>query len=298
MKLFSHRDINQEGIYPEYDYVAMVENLGRSNYNSLQVTFTQKTWKGLDMLMGYTWAHALDNGTSNRASDAPQDAFNYDANYGNGSYDIRHRLTVAITYNLPEKNGAFGLLKGWQLTSIATLQSGLPYDPYDGDNDISGTATYGFERWNFTGNPGDMKASVKGIPYFEDGTVNPACVAQASLTQLKKYGCYQMGSAVMTPQEPGTFGNMGRNILRAPAFYNWDASVSKVMSFNEKLKLQLRAEFFNVLNHPNFYASSATSDVGSGRLGTLVFTPDVYQANPVVGSGGSRHIQLGAKFIW
>jgi hypothetical protein len=266
------------------------------------------------MLMGYTWAHALDNGTSNRASDAPQDAFNYDANYGNGSYDIRHRLTMAITYNLPEKNGAFGLLKGWQLTSIATLQGGLPYDPYDADDEITGLAfNYGFERWNFTGNPGDMKASVKGIPYFPgdsfgpgaDGsgspggvTNNPACLANASLAQLEAYGCYQMGTAVMTPQEPGTFGNMRRNILRAPAFYNWDASVSKVVNFNDRLKLQLRAEFFNVLNHPNFYASSATSDVASGTVGQLVFTPDVYQANPVVGSGGSRHIQFGAKFIW
>jgi len=322
INLFSHRDINQVdpslgdtqfalncpvadgGIgrggpcFQQFGYVNMIENLGRSNYNSLQVTFTQKSFKGLDMLLGYTWAHALDNGTSNLSSDVPQDAFNYDANYGNGNADIRHRLTMALTYNLPEKNGAFGLLKGWQLTSIATLQSGLPYDPFDASNDISETATLGFERWNFTGNPSDMKASVKGIPYFADGSVNPACVAQASIAQLQQYGCYQMGSAVMTPQEPGTFGNMRRNILRTPGFYNWDASVTKLVKFNERLNMQLRAEFFNVLNHANFYASSATSRVASGTVGTLVFTPDVFQANPVVGSGGSRHIQLGVKFIF
>jgi len=107
-----------------------------------------------------------------------------------------------------------------------------------------------------------------------------------------------MGSAVMTPQEPGTFGNMRRNILRTPGFYNWDASVTKLVKFNERLNMQLRAEFFNVLNHANFYASSATSRVASGTVGTLVFTPDVFQSNPVVGSGGSRHIQLGVKFIF
>jgi hypothetical protein len=91
---------------------------------------------------------------------------------------------------------------------------------------------------------------------------------------------------------------MGRNILRGPAFYNWDMSVTKLVKFNERVKMQIRAEGFNILNHPNFYASSATSRVASGTVGTLVFTPDVYQANPVVGSGGSRHIQLGLKLIW
>jgi len=127
---------------------------------------------------------------------------------------------------------------------------------------------------------------------------NPACLAQASLSQLENYGCYQMGSAVISPPEPLTFGNMGRNILRGPAFYNWDASVSKLVKISERVNLQMRAEFFNVLNHPNFYASSATSRIAGGSVGELVFTPDVYQANPVVGSGGSRHIQLGAKVIW
>jgi hypothetical protein len=102
----------------------------------------------------------------------------------------------------------------------------------------------------------------------------------------------------MTPPEPLTFGNMRRNILRGPGFENWDTSVTKLVKFNERVRMQLRGEFFNVLNHPNFYASSATSRVAGGTVGELVFTPDVYQANPVVGSGGSRHIQLGLKVIW
>ena len=286
--------------YPWIFYAAMIENLGASNYNGLQVTLTQKAWKGLDFLMGYTYAHAIDNGTSNLSSDAPQDAWNYNAMRGNGDNDIRHRFTLALTYNLPEREAPLGLLKGWQATSIVTLQGGKPYDPYDGSNDISGTYTYGYEHWNFYGNPGDMKASVHGIPYFEgDAAVNnPLCAAHASASQLSDYGCYQMGSAVMTPPDPYTFGNMGRNILRSPGFYNWDMSVTKLVKVNERFNMQLRGEFFNVLNHPNFYPSSATSRVAAGTVGTLVFTPDVYQANPVVGSGGSRHIQLGLKLIW
>jgi len=91
---------------------------------------------------------------------------------------------------------------------------------------------------------------------------------------------------------------MGRNILRSPGFYNWDMSVTKLVKFSERVNMQLRGEFFNVLNHPNFFPSSATSRIAGGTVGQLVFTPDVYQANPVVGSGGSRHIQLGMKVIW
>ena len=286
--------------FPWIGYAAMIENLGSSTYNGLQVTLTQKSYKGLEFLMGYTYAHAIDNGTSNLASDAPQDAFNYNAMRGNGDNDIRHRLTLALTYNLPEHKAPLGLLSGWQATSIVTLEGGKPYDPYDGANDISGTFTYGFEHWNFAGNPKDMKTSTTGIPYFEgsDAVNNPLCAAHASASQLMAYGCYQEGSAVMTPPEPFTFGNMGRNILRGPAFYNWDMSVTKLVKFGERVKMQIRAEGFNILNHPNFYPSSATSRVASGTVGTLVFTPDVYQANPVVGSGGSRHIQLGLKLIW
>jgi hypothetical protein len=80
---------------------------------------------------------------------------------------------------------------------------------------------------------------------------------------------------------------------------NWDASVSKIWRLNEKLKLQFRAEVFNLLNHPNFSPSSVGGDLTSpSSLGLAVATPDVWAANPVIGSGGSRHIQLGLKLVW
>ena len=92
---------------------------------------------------------------------------------------------------------------------------------------------------------------------------------------------------------------MGRNILRGPGFTNWDASIAKTWTLREQLKLQFRGEVFNVVNHPNFAASSVGGDLtspnGFGRADT---TPDVQASNPVIGSGGSRHIQLGLKLIW
>jgi hypothetical protein len=79
-------------------------------------------------------------------------------------------------------------------------------------------------------------------------------------------------------------GNMGRNIFRGPTFKNLDFSVSKIWKLNERVKLQFRGEFFNILNHANFDVFTMNTDLGA--------------SNPVIGSDGSRHIQLGAKVIW
>lgn len=92
---------------------------------------------------------------------------------------------------------------------------------------------------------------------------------------------------------------MGRNVFRGPSFKNWDMSVSKSFNLGEKLSLQLRAEVFNILNHPNFDVFTMDNDLAdTGTVGRVLFTPDIGESNPVIGSGGSRHIQLGAKFIW
>jgi hypothetical protein len=92
---------------------------------------------------------------------------------------------------------------------------------------------------------------------------------------------------------------MARNIFRGPSFRNWDFSVSKRWKFSDRISLQLRGEFFNILNHTNFDTTTMNTDLSSPTsVGTFAYTPDVGAANPVIGSGGSRHIQLGAKILW
>jgi hypothetical protein len=336
INLYSHRDINQvnpldpveiandhpeqpgrpftancpvsdggEGLggpcFPWVGYAFYIQNLASSNYQSLQVTLTQKTWKGLDFLAGYTWAHAIDNSTSDR-SGYPQDAWNFNGERGNGDYDIRNRFTLSLTYTMPTFKAPLQMGKGWQFTSIIMLEGGMPYNFYDAQNDISHTYTWGYERWDFWGDPSSIKLSpINTVPYY-DGVDNPfptICTEHArSLETLNSYGCYATATAAIIPQPYDTFGNMGRNIFRGPGFQNWDLSFSKVFNVNERMRVQLRGEFFNVLNHPNFALGSANTDLGSYPVGQLTATPDVYAANPVVGSGGSRHIQLGLKLIW
>jgi hypothetical protein len=110
-------------------------------------------------------------------------------------------------------------------------------------------------------------------------------------------GCFAQNGTVLYPMAVGTFGNMGRNIFRGPGFVNWDASISKIWRFGEKVRLQVRGEMFNAANHANFASLSGDLSTPSS-LGLATATPDVAASNPVVGSGGSRHIQLGAKIIW
>ena len=112
---------------------------------------------------------------------------------------------------------------------------------------------------------------------------------------------YVKGSSVMTPPEPGTFGTMGRNLFRGPGYRNWDFSLIKTWTIRERFAIQFRGEFFNILNHPTnpFGVGGQLGNVdpsSPSSFGYASETPDVAAANPVMGSGGNRAIQLGLKF--
>jgi hypothetical protein len=291
--------------FPQVGYLSFLSNRSNSAYNSLQVTLTKRYSPGLYLLAGYTYGHAIDTATSNLAG-VPPDSNNYAAERGNGDYDIRHRFTLSATYDLPAVKSKWQMLEGWQVTSILNLQAGEPYTLGDYNDDISYTGEFN-DRWNMSGNPKDIHWSAKTpLPFFDfsdDQHSNAACVTQATalgtLDNLYYYGCYQSGSAVITPPADMTQGTMGRNIFRGPKFTNWDMSVSKVWKLGERVKLQLRGEVFNILNHANFDVFTMNTDLSvPSNVGTVVYTPDVAAANPVIGSGGSRHIQLAGKIIW
>ena len=108
----------------------------------------------------------------------------------------------------------------------------------------------------------------------------------------------------MIPPPLGQFGTMRRNIFPDSGFKNFDFAVAKNFHFSETARLQFRVEFFNILNHPNFanpYGGQngfGLNDPSAGSFGCGCATPDIAAANPAVGSGGPRSIQLGAKFVF
>jgi carboxypeptidase family protein len=300
--------------FPFLGFVNFLQNGYHSNYNGLQITATQKIWHGLNFLAGYTWSHSIDDATNNR-SVSPQNSLRPDLERGSSDFDLRHRFTLALTYALPSVRTKLQLLEGWQMNSIVTLQTATPYSVIDGvqnGTDVSATGEF-TDRWDFFGNPKDFKAMIAGIPFFP-GTTNTACATKAhaldgtDLTMpftasLTKFGCYANRNSIMIPPAQGTFGTMGRNLFRGPSFNNWDFSLVKDTRLGERVKMQFRAEFFNVLNHPHFANPEASTlfneDPSSpGLFGASNATPDVGAANPVIGTGGPRNIQLGLKFIF
>jgi hypothetical protein len=132
-----------------------------------------------------------------------------------------------------------------------------------------------------------------------------ACLSQANaigaMASLNAFGCYASGSSVMIPLAFGRQGTMGRNIFRDTGLQNVDLSIAKNWRLGETWKAQFRAEFFNVLNHPNFanpYGGQngwGHNDPSTGSFGCSCATPDVAASNPVLGTGGSRAVQFGLK---
>jgi len=299
-------------------------NIYQSNYNGLQTTLTTRNWHGLSTVAGYTYSHALDDVAANwhfgYGVGLPMDSYHTGLEYATSDFDIRHRFTLSLTYLIPGKKSFAQLLEGWQVTSIVNLSSAQPWGPIDLGTDVAGTGPLPFNppansvnRWDFFGNPNDFKSGPQPIPYFA-GTSNAACAARAltldggapglATASLTDWGCYAKGKSLMIPPAYGTFGTVHRNAFPDSGFRNWDFSVEKNWQFTERFSGQFRAEIFNILNHPNFanpYGGQnglGLNDPSTQPFGCGCVTPDVAAANPIVGSGSARAIQLGLKLLF
>jgi hypothetical protein len=326
--------------FPYLGYIYQVGNSAYSNYNSLQVSMTKRLSHGLLFNVGYTYGHGLDNGSLNRFGLNPEDSGNLGAEYGSSDFDVRHRLTATATYNIPGIKGFGQLLEGWQVNTIVTFATAQPWQTYDPNDNFSGTAE-NTDRWNLTGSPADFSSGKNSFPDcmvtasslpFAAGNVactvatpyggvtTPASASQVSACQshsgqtgavgtpLQIAGCYisPNGNSFITPPAFGSYGNMGRNILRDSGFKNWDMSIFKNFTFKERYGIQARWEVFNILNHPTAAnPSGASSSVNTGNspspgtaFGASFLTPDFAAGNPLIGSGSERVMQVGLKLTF
>ena len=307
--------------FPYLSNIFQMGNVYRSNYDGLQVTLNSRNYHGLSMVAGYTYSHSLDDVGANwdfgYGSGLPQDSSHVSREYANSDFDIRHRLTVSLTYAIPGQKGHAQMLEGWEVNTIATLESPQYWGPIDLGTDAAGTGPLPVSppanspiRWSFYGKRSDFKPTTTGIPFFP-GATNPACATQAlsldggsagrSTASLNLFGCYAQSNSIMIPPPLGEFGNMSRNMFPDSGFRNLDFAVAKNWHFGERLRAQFRAEFFNIFNHPNFanpYGGQngfGLNDPSVQPFGCACATPDVAAANPVIGSGGSRAVQLALK---
>ena len=247
--------------FSKFPYLANIFQMGnvyRSNYDGLQVTLNARNYHGLSMVAGYTYAHALDDVGANwdfgYGSGLPQDAHNVGAEYANSDFDIRHRLTVSLTYAIPGKKGYGQMAEGWEINTITTLESPQSWGPMDEGTDAAGVGPLPVSppantpiRWSFyhagsaaRGTPSDFKSGKGvGIPYYSvnNGGIPASCTASAlaedggtagaETAALNLFGCYAAGNSVMMAPPLGQFGNMSRNMFQDSGFRNFDFSVAK-----------------------------------------------------------------------
>ncbi|HVJ05115.1 MAG TPA: carboxypeptidase regulatory-like domain-containing protein [Candidatus Saccharimonadales bacterium] len=291
-----------EQCFPNYYYINQEETTANSSYNSLQATLKLQNWHGFTSVLNYTWAHSIDNASDgldfvpNAAQ--PDDSFNPRAERANSNFDVRNRVQWYFTYNIPNINRAKWITNGWAVDGNFNHATGQPFTLsylFESDStgaDLNGSGEY-FGRPDIVGNP---FAGTHGRNQF----LNLSAFAVPCTLD-------STGACVANSQHPG---NEGRNAFRAPNYTNFDFSLTKLSHLTERVTMQLRADFFNVFNHPNFSNPllpgfaidflNGSSPASANRLGTgflpLSSTPDVGSGNPYLGGGGPRTTQLAVRF--
>ncbi len=280
-------DINGNRPNPNYGFMDEFATISSSTYNALQATLRVQGSHGVSGFAGYTFSKSLDDASDgidyNFSTVAlPQNSNDLKAEHGPSNFDNRHRFTAAFTYQVPRFRGPQRLADGWQFNTIFTALSGRPV-PIVNSNDTSGANSSVYPT------PSNFHQRPNIVPGVNP--INPNWESSPDTTG------YLNGAAFSNPPF-GTFGDLGRNSIYGPRFWNLDFAVSKSTPITEQVSLQLRAEFFNILNHPNFALPNWFVVPGQSGQGLITQTPDQAQTNPGLGSGGPRVIQLAAKMIF
>jgi len=248
--------------YPQYGFILITSNYGRSNYNAFTLKLEKRFSSGSSFLAAYTYSKAIDIGITDDFSALSRDFFTYDR--GVSDYDVPQRLVVSYTYQLPVgrdrqflSNAPLAvdyILGGWQLNGITTFTAGQYGTPtLPGDNLNIGA--FSTSRANRVGDP----------------------------TSGRKAPSQWFNPAAFAVPATGLPGSAGRNSIEQPGYQNWDASLFKNLSVTEKANFQLRFEAFNAFNHTQFGFANTTLGAGFGSIGS-------------VRPGSARVIQLGGRF--
>ena len=245
-----------------------------SNYNSLQASVSKHWSAGFFLLASYTFSRSIDYTSVSQfdwSSDGepprltPANPRDIGAERGLSTFDVPHRFVASFSWELPSLKNASGVLqkqwlRGWQINGILQLQSGRPFTVFDpSDPNLDGETS---DRPNLVGNP------------FPPGFTR-------TLQEDFNIAAFQR-----IPAGTNQFGNAGRNILRTRNFENFDLSLFKVFDITETVKLQFRAESFNLFNHPNF--GPPVSDITSPDFGRILNTlPE-----------NERQLQFGLRLVF
>lgn len=273
---------------PLFTNPSLIDNTAESDYHSMQLQFQRRLSQGLQALASYTWGHSIDTSSTGQASiaDARLNFNNVDADRGDSNFDVRHTFNAAVSYEIPapfENTVLRAVLGGWALDNVFTSRSAPPVTPVSTAGTFSSAgAVLRLDR-------------VPTVPLYLFGdqfpggkALNPAAFSSPPLA----------GGIVIRQ------GTLGRNSVRGFGAWQLDTSLRRQFRFTERFKLQFRADFFNIFNHPNFGQpttnfQSATFGRSTNMLGRSLGGGSLAGGfNPLFQIGGPRSTQLSVKFLF
>jgi hypothetical protein len=245
---------------PYYATITTMDDGLTTSYNGLRLSAQHRFSNSFTVLSVYTWSHCMQNAESlgnrlSQGSNQYQNVYNRNADTGPCDFDLRHNLVNSFVYDTP-KWGKSRLLNevvsNWQLGALLTFHTGFPFTPTTGvDNSLTGV--------------GQDRPNVVGNPYVRNATP-----------------LVWIDPNAFVPNALGTFGNAGYNSLIGPRFFGLDANLSHSFRLTERHAVQLRFEFFNILNHTNY--NNPASNRNAATFGRIQSSAD------------PRIIQLAAKY--
>jgi len=257
--------------YPYFSQIWQLRTSLISHYNGLQVMWETRA-RNLSSQISYTYSHALDENSNNPGSLV--NSYNLAGDYGNSDQNVPNRLVGSVNYTLPLKGSGVTrhFVQGWQLNGIVTLSDGIPFNVLAGTNQL-GIQDGISPRALFTGTSGN-------------GSLSPG---KRTLSQWFNTSAFSAVGSDWNrlPNSTATAPISGRNILQGPGTKDVDFSVFKDIPIRELKTLQLRSEFFNIFNTPQFNNPNATVGNGFGVVSSA--------GSPTTLQRTSREIQLAAK---
>jgi hypothetical protein len=297
--------------FPNFGNILQLNTIGTSNYNALQTVLKLRTWHGLSSQVAYTWSHSLDEISEYRGT-VVDDTYNTRLDYGNSDFDTRNLFTIDFTYDVPKAPWATSgltrrLFNDWQISSVMNWHSGQPYDEILSYlNHIPGANPFA--------SGGTFTVDHKFVPGAGTLWINPAAFCDPNAINPKT----NLPDPVCTAISSSPYGNVSRNKWYGPGYGDMDLSFIKNVPITERVKIQLRADFFNLFNRinlasgvgsvPAFGTASPNGDIcsqdftthkcSSTSFGMVTDTIGDFNGAPAIGPGEARNIQLVAKIIF
>jgi outer membrane receptor protein involved in Fe transport len=300
---------------------------GYSHYNAFNIKYgvTNMGNKGVGVTANYTYSHSLDN-ISSTFTDGYEsnyglgyvDAFNPKLNYGNSDFDIRHRLNIAATWDVPylkhaENKFVRAAFGGWSMGAIFNVRSGLPYSIFD-CNGFNGQNCPLWAPGQNVSHSGSASAiggnlfNYSALPTYADTTCDtskpPVCTGPSIVGTSRDFSADSFGTPVCTglfhvgcTYTPSGTGYPDRNQFKSPGFWNADMIFSKSFQITERVGLQFRGEFYNIFNHHNQYINVLNLDVSSMTASSPFVQTEKGGPTGVAGTATDerRNIQLGLR---